>query len=126
MRPTAILVTLTLIVAGVLTGCGGNSSPPSPSATAGNATAPAPAPAPDIVVSNYAYAVRTTVKPGQLVTVVNDDQANHSLAADANDAFDVRVSGGGGVETFAAPMTPGTYEFHCKYHAGMHGSLIVQ
>ncbi|WP_349254685.1 cupredoxin domain-containing protein [Mycobacterium sp.] len=25
-----------------------------------------------------------------------------------------------------APTTPGTYPFHCRYHANMHGSLIVQ
>jgi plastocyanin len=28
--------------------------------------------------------------------------------------------------TFAAPTTPGTYPFHCRYHANMHGVLTVQ
>lgn len=82
-------------------------------------------PAGDIVISGSTYTVPATVKPGQQVTVVNKDDMSHSLTADANNLFDVRVSGGGGVTTFTAPTTPGTYPFHCKYHAGMVGTLVV-
>jgi plastocyanin len=84
------------------------------------------APVADISISHFTYAVRGRVKPGQQLIVVNEDEASHSLAADAGNAFDIRVSGGGGIETLTAPMTPGTYDFHCKYHANMHGSLTVQ
>jgi hypothetical protein len=46
-------------------------------------------------------------------------------AADESNLFDIRVSGGG-IQSFTAPTTPGTYPFHCKYHANMHGLLTVQ
>lgn len=79
----------------------------------------------EIVISNMSFAVPPSVKPGQQLTIVNNDSPNHTVTADENNLFDVRVSGGGGTETLTAPTTPGTYPFHCKYHAGMHGVLTV-
>ena len=128
MRVTATTAVLALFTTCVLSGCSSSddSAPPANSVIASTSTPATSAPVPDIVISNFGYTVRGPVKPGQHVSVVNDDQASHSLASDGNDAFDIRVSGGGGTTMLTAPMTPGTYEFHCKYHAGMHGSLIVQ
>ena len=56
----------------------------------------------------------------------HDAQGSRTVTADANNVFDVRVSGGGGIATFTAPTTPGTYPFHCKYHANMQGTLTVR
>lgn len=129
MRVAVNLATAIVVATTVLSGCSSSDDSAAPVANGISTTTSASAtsaPAPDIVISNYGYAVRGPVKAGQQVTVVNDDQANHSLASNSNDAFDVRVSGGGGIATLTAPMTPGTYEFHCKYHANMHGALIVQ
>ncbi len=129
MRTTAILITCVVFGAGVVTGCSDTPSPAPPPPTTNGMTATSSTtttPPADIVISNFAYTVRAPLKPGQKVTVINEDEANHSLTADANDAFDIRISGGGGIKTFTAPMTPGTYDFHCKYHANMHGSLTVQ
>ncbi|HYO02788.1 MAG TPA: plastocyanin [Mycobacterium sp.] len=92
-------------------------------------SAPTATPAPpraDIVISKFAFSVPAPVRPGQQVTVVNDDENAQSLVADTNNAFDVRVSGSGGISTFTAPTTPGAYRFHCKYHDGMRGTLTVQ
>ena len=128
VRLTAILVTLVVSAATALTGCGSSDQSTS-SAPPGGTTIPTtttPAPSPDIVISNFSYAVRGPLRPGQHVLVINDDQANHSIATDTSGAIDLRVSGGGGMETFTAPLTPGVYAIHCKYHANMHGSLIVQ
>jgi plastocyanin len=72
-----------------------------------------------------AYAVPTAVRPGQQLTIVNKDDPNHTVTADENNLFDIRVSGGGGMQSFTAPTTPGAYPFHCKYHANMHGLLTV-
>lgn len=128
MRAAATTAVLAAVTTFLLGGCSssGESSPPSSNAIAITSAPATNASVPDIVISNFGYAVRGPVKPGQQVSVVNDDQANHSLASDGNDAFDVRVSGGGGIATLTAPMTPGAYEFHCKYHASMHGTLVVQ
>jgi plastocyanin len=73
-----------------------------------------------------AYTVPPTVSPGQELTIVNKDEQNHTVTADENNLFDIVVSGGGGTMSFTAPTTPGTYPFHCKYHANMHGVLTVQ
>jgi plastocyanin len=141
MRRVAMLISSFLLSAAVLTACGGtnqSSSSSSPASTGGQSSiteipstsAPssttAQAAGSEIVISNFAYTVPASVSPGQQLTIINNDSANHTVTADENNLFDVRVSGGGGTESFTAPTTPGTYAFHCKYHANMHGSLIVQ
>jgi plastocyanin len=140
MRVVATLMSCGVVSAGVLTGCGGGNQSSSPSAPAStgapssttqfrstsNPSPPAQAAGSEIVISNFAYTVPPTVSPGQQLTVVNNDSANHTVTSDADNVFDVRVSGGGGIETLNAPTTPGNYPFHCKYHSDMHGSLTVQ
>lgn len=79
-----------------------------------------------IVISNMAYTVPPSISPGQQVTIVNNDEPNHTATADENNVFDIRVSGGGGIMRFTAPATPASYAFHCNHHANMHGVLIVQ
>ncbi|PND56344.1 metal-binding protein [Mycobacterium sp. ENV421] len=132
MGRTAILMSTSLLAAALLSGCGGNSQPAPQSAepvtsaeSAPISSTVAPAAAGDIVISNMSYTVPPSVKPGQQLTIVNNDSENHTVTADANDLFDVRISGGGGRETLTAPTTPGTYPFHCKYHANMQGVLTV-
>ncbi|TPG32686.1 metal-binding protein [Mycobacterium hodleri] len=113
----------------MIAACGGGSDSSAPAASAISSpetTTATAAPAPDITISNFTFTVGGPVKPGQQVTIVNDDDVSHSVAVDVGDGFDTRVSGGGGVSTFTAPSTPGTYAFHCKYHAAMHGTLVVE
>jgi plastocyanin len=141
MMKTGILISSVMISVSLLGACGGgnqaspSSAPesrtgpssvpaaPSPSTSSSNVAAPAGS---QIVISDFTYTVPASVRPGQQVTVVNNDSANHTVTSDAGNLFDVRVSGGGGITTFDAPADPGTYPFHCKYHADMHGSLTVQ
>jgi plastocyanin len=73
-----------------------------------------------------AFSAPPSVRPGQQLTIINKDETNHTVTADENNLFDIRISGGGGKQSFTAPTTPGTYPIHCKYHASMHGSLTVQ
>ncbi len=133
-----IRISAVVVSAGVLAACGGGGNQSSSSfvrTSTGSASsttempstsAPAVAAGSEIVISNYAYTVPASVRPGQQITIVNKDDASHTVTADENNLFDVRISGGGGVETITAPMTPGTYPFHCKYHDNMHGTLTVQ
>jgi plastocyanin len=132
MRLSAVL-----LCAGVLAACGGanQSSSSSVPASTGeqssitnvpSTSVPAERAGSEVTISDFAYTVPASVSPGQQITIVNKDSANHTVTADADNLFDIRVSGGGGIETFTAPTSPGTYPFHCKYHANMHGSLTVQ
>jgi len=129
MRRTAMLMPASLLAAALLSGCGGGSQPPVQSAepaTSAPISSSAPqAAGPEIVISNMSFTVPPSVKAGQQLKIVNNDDANHTVTADENNLFDVRVSSGGGVETLTAPTTPGTYPFHCKYHSNMHAVLTV-
>ena len=126
MMKSAILISSVMISAGLLTACGGgnqaspSSAPASPggpssitavpstSAPSSNVAAPAGS---QIVISDFAYTVPASVSPGQPVTVVNNDSANHTVPSDAGNLFDVRVSGSGGFTTFIAPPTQARTRF---------------
>lgn len=130
MGRTAIVISALVVSAGLLSGCG-SSTTSQPSTEAGASSTPsssAPSTAaagPELVIADMRFTVPPSVRAGQQVTIVNNDSANHTVTADEGNLFDVRVSGGGGRESFTAPATPGSYPFHCKYHAGMHGVLTV-
>ena len=78
-----------------------------------------------ITIKGFAYGDPLTVTPGAAVTVTNMDSAAHTVTADAGSAFDVEAKGGG-TATFTAPTNPGSYPYHCTFHPGMHGVLIVK
>ena len=132
--PMAMTHRIGLLLAGLLlaavTACSSGSSgyqsaggSSSPSSAAPAATAPANGP--KITISNFQFASPQSVPAGATVTVVNSDQAEHSVTADEGKSFDVDVDGNG-TATFTAPAKPGTYAYHCTYHPSMHGQLIVQ
>ena len=78
-----------------------------------------------ITITDFAYTVGGTVAPRAVVTVTNDDAAEHSVTSDNGGAFDTDVDGRRSA-TFTAPKTPGTYALHCTYHSQMRGVLVVQ
>ena len=78
-----------------------------------------------ITIKDFAYGDPLTVAPGAAVTVTNMDAAAHTVTADEGSAFDAQVKGGG-TATFTAPTKPGSYAYHCTYHPGMHGTLVVK
>ncbi len=87
------------------------------------ASAPAAEPV-VITIKDFAYSGPGTVAPGTEITVKNDDDAAHTVTADGKGGFDVILQPGTSA-TFKAPGEPGKYDFHCTYHANMHGSLTV-
>ena len=78
-----------------------------------------------IHISGFAYTVPASVAPGATVSVMNMDGENHTVTADAGNAFDVKATAGTTV-TFTAPKKPGSYPFHCTYHSNMHAVLVVK
>lgn len=81
--------------------------------------------APMITINDFAYDVSGPVSAGATVSVKNNDDVAHTVTSDSGNQFAVKVSPGS-TATFTAPATAGTYKFHCKYHANMHGKLVVQ
>jgi plastocyanin len=97
---------------------------PSMSSSSAATSASAPAAAGVIMIKNFAYVVPARVSPGEKITVRNQDSTAHTVTADAGGAFSVNVPPSG-TATFTAPAKPGSYPFHCTYHANMHGKLTV-
>jgi plastocyanin len=102
----------------------GTAPAPSSDASAGSSGAKA-APA-GIVISGFAFSGTMTVKPGQKVTVTNQDSTAHTLTDKQTHLFDTgNIPGNGGTGTFTAPTKPGSYPFGCTYHPNMQGTLVV-
>ena len=69
-----------------------------------------------------------TVYIGINATVVwtNDDNAFHTVTSDAG-KFDSGTIQVGGVFTWNfTSLGPGTYPYHCNFHAPMHGTVVVK
>ena len=121
---------MALILLGTAGCSGGSGMPASTSASAsGTATGSSPTAgtaAATITIKDFAYGDPLTVAPGVTVSITNMDTAAHTVTADEGSAFDAEVKGGGGTATFTAPSAPGSYPYHCTFHPGMHGTLIVK
>ena len=140
LRRTGVGLVTGLLAIGLLAACS-KSSPSPAAATAGSAssssgtvsTSSAPSGSTSTVgqamamihISSYKYQVPASVAPGQMVSVMNMDQENHTVTADSGNAFDVKAIAGQTV-TFTAPTKPGSYPFHCTYHSNMHAVLVVK
>ncbi len=80
----------------------------------------------DPAVSDAAFAPReTVVAPGTRVTWTNTGPRNaHTVTAD-DGAFDSGAIGIGGTWTWTAPPRPAVLTYHCRFHPGMVGTVIV-
>ena len=62
-------------------------------------------------------------KVGDVIGFTNNDSADHTATLDDQPcSTDTLASGQSGALTISAP---GTYPFHCKIHANMHGTITV-
>lgn len=95
------------------------SAPPSASA------ATSPAAVATVTIQNFLFAPENlTVAPGAMVTVVNQDSANHTVTA-KDHSFDTGNIAGNAGGTFTAPTKPGAYAYICAIHPFMTGTLTV-
>lgn len=125
VRPTAILLTMLVAMLGLVLGCGGGAGS---SAGGGGSSGPVAAPTtPDtIVIKNFAFVPASlTVAPRTKITVINQDQAPHTVTAN-DKSFDTGTIAGGQRGEVAAPPKPGNYPYVCTIHQYMTGTLVVQ
>ena len=114
----------------LLAGCGGINltSSRGPGGNTGPTTS--------ITVQDYAYTPSViTISAGTKVNWQNDGPSSHSVTSDST-GFDSgalagpKPNGYGGMtngELFQMTFTtPGTYTYHCMFHAQMHGTITVQ
>ncbi len=85
-----------------------------------------PAPGgPTITIRGMGFSAALKVAPGTQITIVNDDEVEHSVTSRTDGLFDTHVDGKQRA-TFTAPSEPGEYPFFCTYHPAMKGLLIVE
>ncbi|WP_066897565.1 cupredoxin domain-containing protein [Mycolicibacterium houstonense] len=80
---------------------------------------------PTIAIEGMGFSALGPVAPGTEITIVNNDEVEHSVTSRAKDVFDVHVDGKGQA-TLKVPEAPGEYAFYCLYHPAMVGTLTVR
>lgn len=123
LRPIAVLFTMLVAVLGLVLGCGGGAGSP---ASGGGGPAAPPGATDTIVMKSFAFTPASlTVAPGTKLTVVNEDQAPHTVTAN-DKSFDSGTISGGQRGEVTAPTKPGSYPYICTIHQYMTGTLIVK
>jgi plastocyanin len=123
-RTRTMAVVVVLASAALLAACSSSSST---TATRTGSTTSAGTKSADgatVVIKNYMYTVPASVRPGQKITVHNEDSVAHTVTADSGSAFDVKV-GASASTAFTAPDKSGRYSFDCTYHTYMKATLVV-
>lgn len=121
---TVISLTLALLtIGGCKSGDGGTSSysPTSPSPT----PSPTPSAPNTVAMSGMAFSPATiTVAKNTTITWQNNDSMAHTSTSDSG-LWDTgnMAPGASTTTTFA---NAGTFTYHCTYHSGMKGTIIVQ
>lgn len=81
-----------------------------------------------ITISDFAYDPSClTARAAQSISIVNEDSADHTFTIDGSQ-IDVQIAGG---ETFngepvSGVLQPGTYDFLCRFHPSMTGTITVE
>ena len=83
-----------------------------------------------ITISGLAYRPNCfTVNGSQTASIVNEDSVLHSFIIDGTEV-DADHFEGGTIWTapgpFSGVLEPGTYDFYCRYHEGMTGTVTVR
>jgi plastocyanin len=78
-----------------------------------------------VQISNFAFRpAQITVKAGTHVTWTNHDQTAHTATAN-NNSFDTGTIAAKASKTVDFKK-PGTYKYHCAFHAFMTGTVVVK
>lgn len=129
---------LALFAVALLVGCSG-SSPTSSNLGAGGGGGSGGGPTASVTIRDFSFGPASlTIKAGGTVTWTNNGPSSHSVVSDAQGAFDsgtlappmASMDPYGGMSSGASYQmsfsTPGTYAYHCAFHASMHGTITVQ
>jgi plastocyanin len=96
---------------------------PLPEPTNGPTTGAAPVPTSVITISGFAFDPSTLeVQPGDTITIVNGDTADHTFTAD-DGSFDEEVAAGDATEVTLKGSSGDKLAFHCEIHQSMTGTL---
>ena len=79
-----------------------------------------------ISIVGFAFSPATiTINAGEMVGWINEDSAQHTVTSDSGSEINSPYLSKG--ETYSHVfMTPGTFNYHCAFHSGMSGTVIVR
>jgi plastocyanin len=114
-----------LALAGFASAC--SSSPSGPSTGGGGSTGTAVSITSGATTRGAnAYAPNpVTIASGTTVTWTNNDSVAHTSTSDTSGVFDSGSIAAGGKFSFTF-QNKGTLTYHCTFHAGMVGTIVVQ
>ena len=80
----------------------------------------------NIDIQNFAYKTKTlTIKKGDIVIWTNRDSVRHTVTSDSGNELDSELLSQSGSYSHTFAQT-GTYDYHCKPHPYMTGTIIVE
>ena len=106
-------------------------------------TVPVSASASQIVIQDYEYKVATGIKSTDVLSVTNNDSVSHTVSIEttginigggysvvnsqgvAKSAVTFDVSVGGYAKKNLPSLDVGTYNFYCKIHTSMRGTIVI-
>ena len=76
----------------------------------------------EINIQNFAFTPNElTIKAGDIVTWINNDNAPHTVTSDEFNSGNLNPE-----QSFSYTFSePGDYEYHCNFHSGMKGRIKV-
>jgi len=117
--PRALTLALLPALALALGGCGGGDEPTTTGAGAGASTD-------TVTIQDFKYEpADVTVTAGTEVTWTNEDSAPHTATSDESGGYDtdtLKQDQDGSVTL----DDPGTFSYHCEFHAFMKGTIKVE
>lgn len=90
----------------------------------GNGGNEPPGDASSISINGMSFPSTTTVKKGTTVKWTNNDGMAHTVTSDDGTSFNSGNLPSGSSFSYTA-NTAGTFPYHCAYHSGMKGKLVV-
>jgi plastocyanin len=110
---TKFLILIAAVTISIFTSC----------SKSGNSSQPASNPN-SIDITGMSFPATVTIKQGSTVTWHNKDGIAHTVTSDDATTFDSGTLAAGSSFSYTA-NTAGTYTYHCNFHSGMKGTLIV-
>ena len=78
-----------------------------------------------VTIKNMSFSpANLTISAGDTVTWVNEDRPRHSAWDDSGNAFDTGLLGNGDSASVTF-NTAGSFNYRCRPHAGMRGTITV-
>lgn len=125
-----LCATTALLLATACADSDGGAAPATPSPAGTSPASPPPTRTTGtvhITMKDFAFSPATLeVRPGEEITVSNEDSTAHTMTATEGNAFDTGTIDGDKSGSFKAPTQPGTYSFVCTFHPDMKGTLTVR